>query len=91
MTGKRFATEVDIKQAVTSGLQTYGTDLFYAVINVVEPWRDDAKILKMTVWMSVVYHLLVIFYVHIAVRMSCQLQIACYFILRQISPTCSYL
>lgn len=69
-----------MKQAVTSRLQTHDTDLFCAVIKVLEPWWDDAKVLKMTVWMFGVYHLLLQFYVHVAVRMSCQLQIACYFI-----------
>ena len=74
-----------MKQAVTSRLRTHDIDLFYAVIKVLEPWWDDAKVLKVTVWMSVVYHLLLNSYVHMAVRMSCQLQIACYFIFCKIS------
>jgi hypothetical protein len=65
-----------MKQAVTSRLQTHDIDLFYVVIKVLEPWWDYAKVLKVTVWVSIVYHLLLHFYVHMAVRISCQLQIA---------------
>lgn len=31
LAGKRFATDADVKQAVTCCLQTLDTDLFYAV------------------------------------------------------------
>jgi len=41
--GKRFATDADVKQAVTFRLQTHDTDLFYAVI---KSWSHDGKMLK---------------------------------------------
>jgi hypothetical protein len=38
--GKRFATDADIKQAVTSCLQTLDTDFFCAAIQALMPQWD---------------------------------------------------
>lgn len=38
--GKRFAADVDVKEAVACWLQTLNTDLFYAGIQVVLPGCD---------------------------------------------------
>lgn len=38
LVGKRSATDADMKQAVTSQIQTHDTDLFYTTIQALVPW-----------------------------------------------------
>jgi hypothetical protein len=40
LTGKKFATDADVKQADTSCLQTLVTDLFYGAIQASMPQWD---------------------------------------------------
>jgi hypothetical protein len=43
-----------------------GKGLIYDVIKVLGPWWDDAEVLKVIVWRSVLYHQLPKFYVYMA-------------------------
>jgi hypothetical protein len=59
--GKQFAEDTDVKQAVTSSLQTLDTR-----------WYQGGKhtsVPMMTTWRSGVYHLLQVLHIHIVARM----------------------
>jgi len=47
--GKQFVTDVDVKQAVTSWLQTFYTELFYAGIKALVPrWVKCLTVLNVS-------------------------------------------
>ena len=52
MAGKRFATDTEVKQVVTSWLQTLGTDLWYVGKQALVYEVTNAPMLTMTIWRS---------------------------------------
>jgi hypothetical protein len=56
LTGKHFATDTDVKQAITSSLQTLDTDFFYALVQALVPWWKGAGRLSVTVRVYDAYH-----------------------------------
>jgi len=70
LTGKRFVTDADMKQDVTSWLQNLATDFFYSGIqSLVQQW-DKCVMSILTTLRSDVYYLLHIFCVYSEVRIK---------------------
>lgn len=67
MTGKRFATDTDVKQAVTFSLQTLDSGFFCALIQALVPGWRGAERLLVTMWRYDVYR---VQHVYIKVRIE---------------------
>lgn len=70
LTGDRFATEANGKQAVTFRLKSLDTTFFYARLQAAVPWRTDAFMSVVTPWRSEGYHTLHLCHVHAEVRVT---------------------
>jgi hypothetical protein len=68
LAGKRFKVDAKMKQAVTSWLQTFDTGCFYARIQIFAPQWDKCLNVRMTAWVSGVYHLLLTCHVYTEVK-----------------------
>jgi hypothetical protein len=66
--GKPFATNTDMKQAITSWLQTLDINLLHQKIKVLVKQRGKRLMSVVTTWMSGVQHLLLFYRVYIEVQ-----------------------
>lgn len=57
LTGKRFATDADVKQVIASWPQTLDTDFLCAGVQALAPQGTDAQMRMVTTWRSDVYRM----------------------------------